>query len=244
MTQDLYAIRESLLSDLDGFVRFFDRGGVDHEHGGVCCGLAATGERLTGLKFCWFNGRAIWTYGHLYRSGLLKDRPAPREGVASMQDYLLNVATRAAEFALTFGRDAFGGFVVEMTEQGAPLKAAEPAYIPTSGYGSAFVGEGLAELFHTTGVAATLDVSIDLLRAFVRLMDDPSREGDRMAGAKGGSPGLRTLGHHMICLNWSRQLHEASAEATRRGIHELPNAGDIAGKIHPVVRTMPARSKR
>ena len=41
-----------------------------------------------------------------------------------------------------YGRDASGEWVVEMDGRGAPIKAAEPCYMPTSGYGSAFVAEG------------------------------------------------------------------------------------------------------
>lgn len=56
----LFGIREQLKSDLGDWVDFFDKGGVDHDHGGFCCGLAHDGRRLTDRKFIWFNGRGVW----------------------------------------------------------------------------------------------------------------------------------------------------------------------------------------
>ena len=210
-------LRATLVADLAAFMRFFDIGGVDHEHGGCCCGLSAKGTRLTGLKFVWFNGRAIWTYSRVHNSGLLtSEQPAPR-GNAPMQAYLLDVAKRARDFALNRGRDFAGEFVVEMTLDGKPLAPAQPRYVPTSGYGSAFVAEGLVELFRATGDTDELDLALHLLRKFVMLMDDPTREGD--AGPWPLCyPGMRTLGHHMIALNLSRQLHAAITEAAESGV--------------------------
>jgi N-acylglucosamine 2-epimerase len=205
--KELRALRSELLTDLADFVRFFDIGGVDHEHGGFCCGLTHAGKRLTGLKYVWFNGRGVWVYSRLYNEGLLRGERAPR-GQAPMQDYLLNVAQRARDFAMVHGRDANGGWIVEMDERGKPTKPADPKFIPTSGYGLAFNGEGLIEHYLATSDVASLDLALTLLRDFVRLMDDPTRRGD--SGVWPATyAGLRTLGHHMICLNYSRQLHDA-----------------------------------
>lgn len=172
MGSDLHGLRASLQNDLEAFVRFFDRGGVDHEHGGCCCGLSATGERLTGLKFVWFNGRSIWVYSRLHNLGVLSGRDAPNSAGdpgATMQSYLIDVAQRARDFALSHGRDASGNFIVEMDERGTAIKPAEPNYIPSSGYGSAFVAEGLIELFRATANTSDVDLAIELLRKFVRL---------------------------------------------------------------------------
>ena len=214
--EQLRNLRATLVADLAAFIRFFDIGGIDHEHGGCCCGLSAKGVRMTGLKFVWFNGRVVWTYSRVHNSGLLSsEQPAPR-GDAPMQAYLLSVAKCARDFALNCGRDSAGEFVVEMAIDGTPLAPAEPHYVPTSGYGSAFVAEGLVELFRATGDTDDLNLALQLLRKFVQLMDDPTREGD--AGPWPACyPGMRTLGHHMIALNLSRQLHAAITEACESG---------------------------
>ena len=130
---------------------------------------------------------------------------------------------------LEHGREHSGAdaaWIVEMAQDGEPLKPAEPNYIPTSGYGMAFVGEGCIEAFLSLlgdGAAASdderlsrlLTTSLDCLSGFVRLMDDPSRPGD--AGPWGSVPvGTRTLGHHMICLNFGRQVRRTLVAAAAK----------------------------
>jgi N-acylglucosamine 2-epimerase len=232
---ELRALRKELHDDLVSFVRFFDIGGVDHTHGGFCCGLTHTGERLTGLKFVWFNGRGIWVYSKLHNEGLLRDEKAPR-GREPMQKYLLDVANRARDFAVVHGRDANGGWVIEMDERGKVLEPADH-FIPTSGYGLAFNGEGLTEHYLATGDLASLDLAVSLLRQFVKMMDDPSRRGD-VGPWPTSYPGLRTLGHHMICLNYSRQLLIAVDAAARRGVGALPSAGATVPSVQKELRAL------
>ena len=95
---ELRQLRIECVNELKSFVSFFNIGGVDHTHGGFCCGLSHAGKRLTDQKFVWFNGRGVWTYARLYRSGLLAHEPAPPHDDAhsdGMQGYLLQVAARA-----------------------------------------------------------------------------------------------------------------------------------------------------
>ena len=123
-----------------------------------------------------------------------------------MQGYLLQVAARAAAFAIEHGRDESGAWIVELSGDGKRVYApAEPGYIPTTGYGSAFVAEGLAEYALAKHDAAAFALAVELLRAFVVMMDDPSRRGD-VSAAWTAYPGMRGLGHHMIALNLTRQL--------------------------------------
>jgi mannose/cellobiose epimerase-like protein (N-acyl-D-glucosamine 2-epimerase family) len=96
---ELRQLRIECVNELKSFVSFFNIGGVDHTHGGFCCGLSHAGKRLTDQKFVWFNGRGIWTYARLHRSGLLAHEPAPPHDDAhsdGMQGYLLQVAERTA----------------------------------------------------------------------------------------------------------------------------------------------------
>ena len=212
----LIKLKADLYTDLRDFVSFFDTGGVDHEHGSFCCGLSHTGARLSGLKFVWFNGRGIWVYSRLHNTGLLRAESAPRGG-STMDDYLLGVARGAVKFVLANGRDADGAWVVETDASGGVLKPAEPNYIPTSGYGSAFIAEGLGEYALATGDASALELALDILRSFITMMDDPNRPGDRGPWPC-CYPGMRLLGHHMICLNLARGLWDAVSELRRRGL--------------------------
>ena len=206
---ELRQLRIECVNELKSFVSFFNIGGVDHTHGGFCCGLSHAGKRLTDQKFVWFNGRGVWTYARLHRSGLLAHEPAPPHADAhsdGMQGYLLQVAERAAAFAIEHGRDSSGAWIVELSGDGQRVYApAEPGYIPTTGYGSAFVAEGLAEYALAKHDAAAFALAVELLRAFVTMMDDPSRRGD-VSAAWTAYPGMRGLGHHMIALNLTRQL--------------------------------------
>lgn len=213
---ELSQLRASFQADLRDFVNFFDAGGVDHEHGSFCCGLSHKGERISGTKFIWFNGRGAWVYSRLHNTGVLKEEKAPRAG-QSMSDYLLGVAKGAVNFILSHGRDASGGWVVETDAKGNVLKPAEGSFIPTTGYGSAFIAEGLAEYALASGDTSTLELALDILRAFVKMMDDPERPGD-LGPWPASYPGLRVLGHHMICLNLARGLWEAVTEMRRRGV--------------------------
>ena len=58
---ELRQLRIECVNELKSFVSFFNIGGVDHTHGGFCCGLSHAGKRLTDQKFVWFNGRGVWT---------------------------------------------------------------------------------------------------------------------------------------------------------------------------------------
>ena len=87
---ELRQLRVECVNELKSFVSFFNIGGVDHTHGGFCCGLSHAGKRLTDQKFVWFNGRGVWTYARLHRSGLLAHEPAPPHADAhsdGMQGY-------------------------------------------------------------------------------------------------------------------------------------------------------------
>ena len=56
---ELRQLRVECVNELKSFVSFFNIGGVDHTHGGFCCGLSHAGKRLTDQKFVWFNGRGL-----------------------------------------------------------------------------------------------------------------------------------------------------------------------------------------
>ena len=123
---ELRQLRIECVNELKSFVAFFNIGGVDHTHGGFCCGLSHAGKRLTDQKFVWFNGRGVWTYARLHRSGLLAHEPAPpHDDVHSdgMQGYLLQVAARAAAFAIEHGRDEAGAWIVELSGDGKRVRA-------------------------------------------------------------------------------------------------------------------------
>ena len=49
------------------YLPFWDRHGIDHEHGGFMCTLDHDGTRLNDDKSMWYQGRGLWVYSFLYR---------------------------------------------------------------------------------------------------------------------------------------------------------------------------------
>ena len=258
---ELLALRSALKTELAAFFNFFDSGGVDHVNGGFCCGLAHDGRRLSGLKFIWFNGRGVWTYAKAYntRTGLLAARDwEPPERLAGGRDtnmsiYLHRVAIQGLDFALKHGRvEGATDWVVEMSATGEIITPAEPNYIPTTGYGMAFVAEGCIEAFFALldnphlhselNSPLVLGNGLTLLRRFVRMMDDPDRPGD-----KGVWPvctkGMRCLGHYMICMNLTRQVYNAVVEAKVRGI-DFKKVLQGMAEVDDAVATEPPSKKQ
>ena len=220
MNLDYYT--ETFEYELREFVALWSQpeGGVDRAHGGFCCGLDYSGARLVGNKYVWFQGRGLWVWS------CLSHRPAARAalGVAMPSAELLGVASAAKDFVDQHGRDDDGGWIVETDAAGTTvLRGAEPRMIATSGYGSAFFAEGLVEW--AVAVAATAEGDVErvanataalrrahaILADFVALADDATRPGD--LGWPNVYAGMRSLGHHMIALNLTRQLLEASSDA-------------------------------
>ena len=50
----------------DRVLPFWERHGVDHEHGGFMCALDYDGTPRHTQKFHWYQGRGIWVYSRLY----------------------------------------------------------------------------------------------------------------------------------------------------------------------------------
>ena len=254
---ELHALRSSLKTELAAFFNFFDSGGVDHVNGGFCCGLAHDGRRLSGLKFIWFNGRGVWTYAKAYNTRYIPDAeylPQNWWRLPSMFMYLRRVAIHGLEFALKHGRvEGATDWVVEMSATGEIITPAEPNYIPTTGYGMAFVAEGCIEAFFALldtpyeqdvnlNPPLILGIGLTLLRRFVRMMDDPDRPGD-----KGVWPvctkGMRCLGHYMICMNLTRQAYNAVVEAKIRGI-DFKKVLQGMAEVDDAVATEPPTKKQ
>jgi mannose/cellobiose epimerase-like protein (N-acyl-D-glucosamine 2-epimerase family) len=62
----LAELRAEFQKDLDEYVDFFLRHGIDHEKGGFMCSLGHDGTLVDTNKFHWFQGRGIWVFSHLY----------------------------------------------------------------------------------------------------------------------------------------------------------------------------------
>ena len=238
---------QALEDELREFVALWSQpeGGVDRAHGGFCCGLDYSGSRLVGNKYVWFQGRGVWVWS------CLAHRPVARAalGAAMPSAELLGVASAAKDFVDRCGRDDEGGWIVETDAAGTTvLRGAEPRMIATSGYGSAFFAEGLVEW--AVAVAATAEGDAErvanaiaalrrahaILIDFVALADDATRPGD--LGWPAVYVGMRSLGHHMIALNLTRQLLEASSDARLAAAAETALDADAIAALEALAARM------
>ena len=110
-------------SDLDEFVDFWSKSGVDTEHGGFVCALDHEGNRLQDEKYIWYQGRGLWVYSRLFR------KHAGGEAA-------LAVARKTFEFIRDEWKDADGNWAIRTGLAGAKrslLEAAQPLSVTTSG---------------------------------------------------------------------------------------------------------------
>jgi mannose/cellobiose epimerase-like protein (N-acyl-D-glucosamine 2-epimerase family) len=150
----LKELRQSLHDELfNVFLPFWDRHGVDHEYGGVMCGLDYDGTLVNTGKLLWFQGRAIWIYSFLYNH--LDKNPR-----------YLEIARQAKDFVLKHAWQADGWWAEKLTREGNVLK-------PYSGdtEGMYFIVEGFQEYAAATGDEQARDIAFALLNKLFQHFD-------------------------------------------------------------------------
>jgi N-acylglucosamine 2-epimerase len=142
----LKELRQKFHDELfDVFLPFWDKYGVDHEHGGVMSSLDYDGSLVTSDKLLWFQGRAIWVYSFLYNH--LDKNPR-----------YLEIARQTKDFVLEHALQPDGWWAEKLSRQGKVLK-------PYSGdtEGMYFIVEGFQEYAAATGDEQARDISFALL---------------------------------------------------------------------------------
>ncbi len=176
---------------LENVIPFWLRHGIDEKHGGVFTCLRDDGSRISGDKYLWSQGRAVWTFAALH------NRIAP-------DDRLLAIARRTADFILRYGRDEEGAVLFRLTREGAPL---EPAI---SAYADYFVAYGLGELYRATGEERLREEALTIFRRAARVTRDP--EFERFA-PYARPPGIRRMhGPVMLGLEVAQELADIAPE--------------------------------
>ena len=152
----LRELRQTLHDELfDVFLPFWDRHGVDREHGGVMSSLDYDGTLVNSDKLLWFQGRAIWIYSFLYNHL----DPDPR---------YLEIARQTKNFVLTHALQADGWWAEKLSREGKVLK-------PYSGdtEGMYFLVEGFQEYAAATGDEQARDLAFALLEKLFQHFDSP-----------------------------------------------------------------------
>jgi mannose/cellobiose epimerase-like protein (N-acyl-D-glucosamine 2-epimerase family) len=146
LTDTLEAYREECRRELFEIVLpFWERHGIDHEHGGFLCRLDHDGTLLDDTKFHWFQGRGLWVYSFLYNH-FGRD---PRH---------LEIARRARDFLLRHAPGPGGWWAEQWTRDGRVLQLYRG-----DDYGMFFGAEGLFEYAHAAGDQQAFDTACDLL---------------------------------------------------------------------------------
>lgn len=124
---------------------FWERHGIDCEHGGFMCALDYDGGLVNTNKFHWFQGRGLWLYSYLYNHF----GGDPRH---------LEIARQTKDFLLAHLPQPDGWFAEVVTREGKVVQ-------PFRGdlYGMYFAAEGLQEYAAATGDEEAFDTAVSLL---------------------------------------------------------------------------------
>ncbi len=139
---------------LGGIVPFWERHGVDHEHGGVLSCMTENGERLSTDKYIWSQARWVWTCAALYNR--IERRPE-----------FLRWARAAIEFLRRHGHDEQGRWIYRTTREGAMVEGA------TSIYSDCFVVYGLSEYCRADPDPELLTLARETFSRITRRIESP-----------------------------------------------------------------------
>ena len=143
--------RYLLLNDV---VPFWQRCGIDWEHGGVLTCIGDDGSRLSSDKFIWSQARSVWTFSALY------NRVEPRGD-------FLRLAENSVRFLLAHGRDSLGRWVYRTDRAGNVLEGA------TSIYSDCFAVYGLSEYFRACHDQQAIAIAWETFERIRRRIEDP-----------------------------------------------------------------------
>jgi mannose/cellobiose epimerase-like protein (N-acyl-D-glucosamine 2-epimerase family) len=181
---DLPQLRKHYHDELFGrLLPYWDRYGVDHQHGGILHSLDYDGTVVSGNKLSWFQGRAIWVYSFLYnRFGRNPEH--------------LEIASKTKDFLLKHAPQPDGWWAEEFSREGDVIR-------PFSGdlYGMYFTAEGLQEYAWAAKDDSARDLAFALMRRLHRRIQEPD-----FLCMDTDVPGQRTQGLWMVNLNTARQM--------------------------------------
>ncbi|MDQ3688086.1 MAG: AGE family epimerase/isomerase [Acidobacteriota bacterium] len=127
-------------------IPFWDKHGIDHQHGGFMCALDHDGTRVSTDKFLWFQGRGMWVYTYLY-THFGRD---PRH---------LEVARKTKDFALKYFRDESGEWAQLVAREGKVLEQSKKD--PS---GALYMAEGLQAYARAAGDGEAWQVALETIR--------------------------------------------------------------------------------
>jgi N-acylglucosamine 2-epimerase len=153
----LATLRDEFKRDLDEYVDFFLRHGIDFDRGGFMCSLDHDGTLVDTNKFHWFQGRGIWVFSHLYLN--FEKNPRYLEVARKTCDFMLRYFPQDKEKMRWAAIVAKDGAVVEGYDN-------DP-------FGCYFGIEGMFELAAAAGDEKLFSEALDLYLRHYRFVRDP-----------------------------------------------------------------------
>ena len=174
--------QERLLSQ---YFPFWERGGIDRQHGGFRCELNDDGSPASDEKFIWYQGRGVWIYSFLYNE-LSHDRR------------WLEIARQGRDFLVKHMYAGGGKWYEKVHSDGTLIEG-----LGENVYGWLFAAAGLAEYYRAANQAEDLDLAKTSLRSALRAYDDPGytdTHTTQYTGLDLDARGLRSQGHSMVTI--------------------------------------------
>ena len=133
---------------------FWSKHAPDRNYGGIFTCLDKNGEIYNSDKSVWFQGRALWTYSHLYNS-------------FEKREEWLNIAKDIYRFLNKYCADETGKMYFTVTHDGKPLQKRRYVFSET------FAIIGLAEYSRASGDKSALEKAWELHERVLKVYRDP-----------------------------------------------------------------------
>jgi mannose/cellobiose epimerase-like protein (N-acyl-D-glucosamine 2-epimerase family) len=182
--KSLADLRTGFQHDLQEYVEFFIRHGIDHEKGGFMCSLDHDGTLVDTNKFHWFQGRGVWVFSHLY----LHFRKDPQ---------YLEIARKTCDFMLRyFPQDKERmRWAAVVAKDGGVVRGYE-----NDPFGCYFGIAGMLELAEAAGDEKLFNEALDLYLRHYAFVRDPK------ILAEADPPGRRGFNLEMADLQIATQI--------------------------------------
>ena len=180
--KELYGFYFDVL--FDGFLPFWEKGGLDNKFGGIICELNEDGNIETDEKTITFQGRGLWLYSYLFNffGG----------------DSWLENAKNIHEFMLNHMYVGKGRWYEKVTRQGQPTSG-----VGIDVFGWLFAAGGLIQYYKALGNDEDLKLAKESILAGLAKYDMANYTGveiESSSGIKTNNLSLRSQGHSMVII--------------------------------------------
>lgn len=168
------------------YLPFWEKGGIDRQHGGFMCELNDDGSVASDEKYVWYQGRGIWVYSFLYNN-------------FGRDKHWLEIARQGRDSMVKHMHAGGGKWNQKVRRDGMVLEG-----LGANVYGWLFAALGLVEYHRATGQQEDLDLAKESLWAAMKKYDDPNYTDTHTVQYTEldiDPRGLRSQGHSMVTIS-------------------------------------------